>query len=130
MMPVPAIFHVETSGRTIVVVPQQNIGSLADEQVQPELQAILQQLAQPDLANLVIDFEKVDYFGSSMLEAMLKLWKTVDAAGGKTAICNLSRVGLEVLQIGRFDTLWTILPSREEALRWVGEESPHPKAAN
>jgi anti-anti-sigma factor len=115
-MTTSALFEVEVLQPTLIVVPQENVNSLIDDRVQPELVRLFTLLEDPALRNVVIDFGQIEYFGSSMLEAMLKLWKQVSGHGGKMAVCNISDIGREVLQVGRFDTLWDIYISREEAL--------------
>ncbi|MBP90115.1 MAG: hypothetical protein CMJ64_25980 [Planctomycetaceae bacterium] len=61
----------------------------------------------------------MDQFGSVMLELMVILWKHIKTGTGKFVVCNVPAVGKEVLQTTKLDTLWTILPSREEALTFV-----------
>jgi anti-anti-sigma factor len=102
---------------TLVIAPQENVGSLADERIQPELNALVAQLDATKVQHLVVDFARVDYFGSSMLEALLRLWKHVHAQGGRVAVCNVSSIGRDVLQTGRFDTLWEVFDSREDAIK-------------
>jgi len=120
-MPEPRVFDAHCEGNTLVVVPQISAASFAEEAVNSELDGLLSQIGQPDLKNVVFDFGHISYFGSSMLGAMHALWKRVSAGNGKMAVCNVSEVGREVLEISRFDTLWPIFASREEALRAVAE---------
>jgi anti-anti-sigma factor len=120
-MTTSALFEVEVLQPTLIVVPQENVNSLIDDRVQPELARLFTILAESAVHNVVVDFGQIEYFGSSMLEAMLKLWKHASSLGGKMAVCNLSEVGREVLQVGRFDTLWDICDSREAALVAVQE---------
>ena len=54
-----------------------------------------------------------------MLGAMHTIWKRVSTCQGKMAVCNVSEVEREVLQISKFDMLWPIFNSREEALEEV-----------
>lgn len=118
-MTTSALFEVEVLQPTLIVVPQENVNSLIDDRVQPELMRLFTILADPAVRNVVIDFGQIEYFGSSMLEALLKLWKQVSSLGGKMAVCNISQIGREVLQVGRFDTLWDVCESREAALQAV-----------
>jgi hypothetical protein len=50
---------------------------------------------------------------------MVQMWKRVKGKGGKLAICNVSPIGREVLSAARFDMLWGVRTSREEALDWL-----------
>jgi anti-anti-sigma factor len=118
MMATP-IFALEEAGNTLIVEPQRNVTSLADDEVHCELQSILARLAEPQPHNLVVDFGKIEYFGSSMLEAMRSIAQRVHAYDGSLALCNLSPVAREILHIARFDVVWPIYNSRAEALAAV-----------
>ena len=115
----PKIFSTESEGRTLIVIPLVNVSSLAEKDVRPELNQLLEQLEQEETRNVIIDFAKISYFGTTMLEAMNAIWKCVRKAGGEMALCNLSDMQREVLHVAKFDTLWTICSSRQEALRTV-----------
>ncbi len=115
----PKTFGTESEGQTLIVIPLVNVSSLAEKDVRPELNRLLEQLEQEGTRNVVIDFAKISYFGTTMLEAMNAIWKCVREAGGEMALCNLSDMQREVLHVAKFDTLWTICASRREALRTV-----------
>ena len=113
------LFHAEQEGDVLLIRPQHNVSSLADADLMGETSRLCAQLAQSEVKHVVVDFAPVDYFGSLMLEALRTLWNTLHAAGGKMALCNVSPVGREILEIARFDRLWPICDSCEEAKRVV-----------
>ena len=92
------IFDADVEGETLIVSLTSNISSFADSELRRELQGLLDSLRSPDIKNLVIDFGHVPYFGSTMLEAVLTLGKEVQERG-KMVLCNVSNVGLEILQV-------------------------------
>lgn len=110
------VFHTETHAPTLVVVPLVNVSSLGGEHVQPELERVLGEVTQPQIRHVVIDFIKVEYFGSVMLAAAQVIWKRVRAGQGQMALCNVSPVAREVLQISKFDQIWPIFDTRQQAL--------------
>jgi len=120
-MSTPKVLEFISDGSTLVVVPLGRVGSLAGEGVIAQLEELTKRLGASGLKHVVFDFEKVDYFGSSMLGAMHAVWKHVSTADGKMAVCNVSEVEREVLQVSRFDTLWPIYASRQEAVAAVSE---------
>ncbi len=115
-MPGPNVFHVERNDTTLLVVPRRNISSLAAENIQAELQAIMETLAANDVRDVVVDLESLPHFGSEMLGALHAIWKRVRAGEGKMLLCNVSPVGREILEVAKFDALWPIYGSRSEAL--------------
>ena len=116
------IFSAKTEGKTLIVASLASAGSLIGEEMAYELTGLLQQFEQSGLRGAVIDLEKSAYFGTSMLQVMTAIWKRVRARGGKMALCNVSDTGREILGVTRFDTLWPICSSREEALKAVTQE--------
>lgn len=117
----PRIFDARIEGDTLVVQSLDSAGSLIGEEVAFELSGLLDQFEQAHLRNAVIDLHNSPYFGTSILQVMTALWKRVRARGGKMTVCGLSDTGLEILQVTRFDTLWPICSSQEEALKLVTE---------
>lgn len=114
------IFQIEREGATMIIAPQRSVTSLSDEDVKKELAGLFEALDSGEIKNIVFDFGQIEYCGSSMLEAMRRLWKSVPHDGGKLVVCQANNVLLDILHVTRFDTLWPIYPTREDALGAVG----------
>ncbi len=106
------------------MTPLTNISSLADGAVRDVLDGVLQQLRTTGVTRVVVDFENVAYFGSSMLEALLVIWSPLRSAGGRMVLCGLSDVGREIITLARFDTLWPLYGTLAEALASFDGETP------
>jgi anti-anti-sigma factor len=115
-MPKPKFFLVEPSGDTLVFVATESLGSLVEDDVRDEWEALLHEFDLHNARHAVIDLGALDYFGSIMLELMVVLWKRVSAKRGRMIICNVSRVGKEILQTAKFHTIWPIVSTRDEAI--------------
>jgi anti-anti-sigma factor len=111
------IFQIERAGATMIVSPQRSVTSLSDDDVKDELGGLLEVLESGEVQNVVFDFGKIEYCGSSMLEAMRRLWKSLPKGSGKLLVCCVNPVIRDILRVTRFDTLWTIFNTREEALK-------------
>jgi anti-anti-sigma factor len=118
-MPPLKFFRVDRDGNTLIAVTLRDITSLSDEHLEEELEDLQRQLEQPDVKNLVMDFGQVSYLESCTLNTMVSLWKRVRLCNGKMALCNVSSLAREILTITKFDTIWPILASRDEALTSV-----------
>jgi len=117
----PTIFETEIQDATLIVAPRGDVSTLAGEDVHSELLGLLDQLELAKITHVIVDLKRASFFGSSMLGAMNALWGRVRPAGGNIALCNVSETGLEILQVSKFDTLWPICATREEALKKVLE---------
>lgn len=118
-MKTPQHFKTFKIGPVFVVELLGVVSSLADRTVLQELEEVRAELRREGHQALVIDLAKATYFGSSLLEAIRILWNDLSARGGRIALCNPSDVGREVLQIAKFDHVWPLVNSRDEAIKLV-----------
>ena len=118
-MSVERHFAAERAGDVLCVVPLCDVTGVDQDAVQAGVAELLAMLADVKLRHVVFDFREVEYFGSAMLETMLTFWRHARSRGGRLAVCNLSQAEREVLATVKFDTLWPIGGSREDALRAV-----------
>jgi anti-anti-sigma factor len=114
------IFQIERVGGTMIVSPQRSVTSLSDDDVKAELAVLLEVLDSGEVQGIVFDFGRIEYCGSSMLEAMRRLWKSLPKGKGKLVVCGVNSVLRDILHVTRFDTLWPIYNTRDEALQAVG----------
>jgi len=113
-MATSTLYQVERDGNAAIVTFKNNLTTIADS---GQLQDLLQQLSDPGITLVLMDMSGVEYFGSIMLETFRDAWKCVSSHDGQFALCSVSEIGREILNISRFDTLWPIYPTRAEALR-------------
>jgi anti-anti-sigma factor len=107
---------VQESGVTIAAFKPGN--SQIDERIVDSVNRQLVELAAglPSPA-LVLDLTHVEFFGSSFIEAMFRVWKRLQtSAGAKFALCGLQPYCREVLEVTHLDQLWTITATRAEAI--------------
>ena len=93
------------------------VGSLADDAVLHELDLILQELNASGAKLVIVDFHQTAYFGSSLLESLRVIWRHLQPLDGQMALCNLSVVGREIIQLAKFDHVWPIANTVDEARR-------------
>ncbi|MFO0946277.1 MAG: STAS domain-containing protein [Planctomycetota bacterium] len=122
-MSFPPIFDIDEEPRALVVSPLRDINSFERGDLDSAVGVVLERYGQQPSANMVMDFHLTPYYSTTMLTAMLRLWKKVRDRGGCMAFCNLSPDELEVLKITRLDTVWPTYASREDALHAVGEHA-------
>jgi len=67
---------------------------------------------------VVLDLSHTQFFGSSFIEVLFRLWTRLQSrSGGAFALCGLTPHCLDVLKITHLDTLWRLFPNRDEAVR-------------
>jgi anti-anti-sigma factor len=120
MMTTPTgAFEVEREGQTLIVTARKDLRELNYQEVEVGACEILDLLRNGTIQNVVLDFHRTDYYGSTALGFFVKLWKRVRERGGRMAFCGVSEHEREILKITHLDGLWPICPSREEALKAV-----------
>jgi anti-anti-sigma factor len=66
---------------------------------------------------LILDMSQVDFFGSSFIESMFRVWKRMQSRpGARFALCGLKPYCREVLEVTHLDRLWPLCATRDEAL--------------
>ena len=117
MLPASHMFQIERDGDVLVLVPQVNLSEL--EYAQAMTEDVIALFADQSIKNLVIDFHKTDYFGSTALGFFIRLWKRIQERKGRMILCNLSDHEKEILQVTKLDECWTQTHSRAEALKAI-----------
>lgn len=117
-------FSVEQDGTTGIVVLLRSVTMIDGSELLSQFETLADNFIRDETKEVVVDFGQIAYFGSNLLEAVLLLWKKVHAAGGKMTLCNLSEVGREILNVARFDTVWSIFVTRAAALEAVRQTDP------
>lgn len=113
------IFEIEQQGDTLIVVPAVDLRELDYQRIESGGEDILLLLNGTGTKNVVLDFHKTDYYGSTALGFFMKLWKRIRGRDGRMAFCNLSEHEKEILQFTKLDHLWPIYSSRSEALEMI-----------
>jgi len=118
-MSAPEFFQVEQSGNVLIFSAIDAIGGMVEDEARAEWDALLELIAGRGAKHAVMDLAALDYFGAIILELAVVLWKRLSAQGGNLVLCNVSDVGIEILKTAKFDTIWPIMSSREEALEFL-----------
>ncbi len=113
---VAQLFEIEWAGKTVVLIPKADLSEFAFQQLDVEASEVLQIFDQTAGTSVVIDCRNTDFFGSTALGFFVKLWLRVRKCNGHMAFCNVSEHEKETLHLTKMDSLWSICPSRIEAL--------------
>ncbi len=68
----------------------------------------------------LIDLSGLEYMGSALVALVVRIWKAVQTAGGKTVVVCGQGMPQEVLRLAGLDKVWTITPTYEEGLKRLG----------
>lgn len=115
MMP-EKYFHLDRDGDVLILILERSVSSLADDVL---IEQMRQTLALDGVQGVVVDFSRVEYFGSVLLEALREVWNAVGKSHlspRKMALCGITPITREILHVSRFDTLWPIFATRREAI--------------
>jgi len=112
-------FEVGRECHTLLVTALMDLRELDYSKIEAGASDILNLLGNGTIKNVVLDFHKTDFYGSTALGFFVKLWKRVRDREGRLAFCGVSDHERESLKVTNLDGLWPICPSREEAVRAV-----------
>jgi anti-anti-sigma factor len=116
-MPLADVFQVERNTDTVILIPAVNLSEL--EYDEAAMQQVYILFNDESIKNLIIDFHRCDYFGSTALGFFVRLWKKIQERKGRMCFCNLSEHESEILRITRLDELWEVRTTRDEAVKAI-----------
>ncbi|MFW6189209.1 MAG: anti-sigma factor antagonist [Planctomycetota bacterium] len=71
---------------------------------------------QHHLEKIVVNFENVSYMSSAVMGKLVALLKKVQSEGGELKLCNIEESIYEIFEIMRFDKMFDIEQSEEDAV--------------
>jgi anti-anti-sigma factor len=108
----------ETKRADVMIVSP--VGRL-ESKSSPEMERRVSALLAAGNRQFVVDFGELDYISSAGLRVLLMLGKKLTGSDGKLALCGMNASVREVFDIAGFSTVFTIVPSLEEAVRAVDQ---------
>jgi len=100
------VFPVDQDRSTLVVSPRGDAVAFRDSDVQHELDTLMGWIADAEVDHLIVDFSGANYYGSTIIGAVVGLARRITAAGGTAVFCNLSNDMQSVLQVMNLDKMW------------------------
>jgi anti-sigma B factor antagonist len=76
----------------------------------------MHQLIDAGRRNIVLNMEKVDYVDSTGLGAMVMCFTTLQRAGGKVRLLNLTRRSIELLVMTKLTTIFEVFNDEQNAV--------------
>ena len=115
------IFQVEQSGDILIVTPQGEGSAFRYQDLHLETNTIRGFLMKPEIHNLIIDLQEMDYFGSEFIGALVSILRECRTRRGKGCFCSAKPQMLQVLQNMSLFRLWPHYQTREEAIAHFSE---------
>lgn len=118
-------FAVERTNGLLVVVLGPRLSSFSG--LLQERTGLIDEIRNATDSAVVIDFDKVEYFDSLLLDTLCRAWRHLRERGGKMVLCNLRGVPEEIIRKCRLDTLWPIYSSRQSAVEALTSSNATPE---
>ncbi len=107
-------------GDVVIVAPHGKLDAAAESAFERKLKGLLDE----QVRFVVLDFGKVDYVSGGALRALLLATRRLGPRGGRLVLCRVNGVVLQALTIAGFDRVFTMMPTRAEAVdKALGVES-------
>ncbi len=109
-------FEIEVVNDIAVIRLESHLSNYQGEEFLSAVKDLSRILADVEISSVLIDFSRVQYFGSSVLEGLRLLWKELGAGNRQVFLCELSEVCEQIVRLSHFDHVWTIYPTRDKAI--------------
>lgn len=124
------IFQVERGDETAVVTLLVESDRTRYNELHVETGRVAQLLADPQIKNLVVDFNQVHFLSSVFIGAIVQMARQVMHGPGRTLMCNLSENVREILKTMNLFRLWPCVESRQKALEVLAGGAAAEEAGN
>ncbi len=118
----PAAPQISNHGNVTVVAFGPDFKNITEDIV-PDASAALLNAASSEQPLMVLDFAHVEFFGSSFIEVLFRVWKRLQQRGGSFALANVSSYCQEVLKTTHLDSLWPISGGVADAVHLLAKSS-------
>ena len=98
-------------GKTVL-----SINGRIDTSTAPGLEQAINREIEPGNRKILLDFTKVTYISSGGLRVLLSTAKKLKNPGDHFGICSLSPEVSKIMKFTGFDSIFSVYPSKEEAL--------------
>lgn len=122
-----SVFEFERADNVLVVVPTGSLIEFRDNDIRDAYNDTYRFISEPEMLHLLIDFSKLEYFGSTFIGMLIRLAKKARQGGGEAVLSNLSdnmkgmMKTLMLLENTKTDFFWVPFESREAALQSLRE---------
>ena len=125
MPPQPKVFETSRHGNVLVVTPVATKTSYRYQDVHLESNSVTRLLDDPELVHVVVDLNRINYAGSVVIGALVRMARKITEDGGRVAFCCVTEGMDDILRKMGLFRLWTKCETLDEALQLVaggGEE--------
>lgn len=118
-----------------MVIPRGSLMEFRDSDIRNAYNDTYRFLDDPAITHLLIDFSRLEYFGSTFVGMLIRLAKKARQGGGEAVLCNLSdsmqqmMKTLMLLENTKTDFFWVPFSSRAAALASLNQAATAPTAA-
>lgn len=119
-------FFTVTEDNQATIITFNDIGGLAEDEARDEARIewdqFLEQLTPADCRKLfIVDLSQLNFLGPFILVLMVILWQRLDDQP-RFAVAGASIYGQATLKLAKFDTIWPLFPTREEAIQTLSKQ--------
>ncbi len=113
----PELLEIEYEGETAFVAFRASLRDLNYAPIAVAGTELLNAIQLGNIRQVIIDCQKRDQCGATVMGFFIEVWKKARRRGGKLAVCHLTDHDQDILRTMNLDQLWLIAQSREEAIR-------------
>lgn len=117
-----SVFDFEHSGNTLFLIPKTDLRELEFDTLEAGAAEVFNELESETISNVIVDFHKTDYYGSTALAFFVKFWKRIKSKGGKMVFCNVSTHEREILELTNLTSLWPVCDTRDDAVDLIQQD--------
>lgn len=124
------LIHIERrDGVVVAQLTEKTYSGLDEDLLSDTQQDLLRLVEQERVPVIALDMSRTEYFGSTFIEILFRVWSRASKAGGQLALCCLQPFCEEVLMTARLDDLWPTFRTVGDAVHSLSKTFLSPDGA-
>jgi anti-sigma B factor antagonist len=123
------IFATEFDGRTLILTPICDLHETHYPQIEESAALVLEFMEQRPVHDMIVDLTGTDWFGSTALSFLVRVWNKLRARKGCLILCHVTEHESEILRVTRLQNAWPVCATVEEARQLI-EKQPSEKGSD
>lgn len=124
MSATPTHYQIQSDARSTTIRFEPAIGNAAWGDIEDVGTELLSDVTQKNSSAWLIDLSRLDYMGSALVALLVRIWKAVQAGGGRIVVVCGNGMPRDVINLAGLDKVWTISPTTEAGYRTLGVPAP------
>lgn len=119
-------YEITSDAKSTTIRLQPVIGNAAWGDIEQVSTELLESVNQKKASAWLVDLSQLEFMGSALVALLVRIWKAVQAGGGKVVVVCGEGMPREVIRLAGLDRVWMLSETVEDGYKTLGVRPPVP----